>query len=304
MQKQKILIIGNGQMGNAIHHLLRESQKNNPQKYLIEAYDRNASENTSGKTLIECLENTDFIFLCIPSWHLGEVLKEISLHIKKSAILISISKGIDMTSHKSVDELIEKNVKNAKFALLSGPMFAKEIVENKMSFAVLATKEKIIFNKISALFVGTNLKIEYSKEVHSVAMSGVLKNIYTLAISMIDNSIEDNNIRGFLSSKAIKEMMEVMKILKLNKDIILGTAGLGDLIATVSSRHSQNRKVGNDISANGNTSLMSEGLTSLIPMIKKLGKKSEKLPLFSLLEKIIHNKKNPKIEIEKFLKEI
>ncbi|MEI7765259.1 MAG: NAD(P)-binding domain-containing protein [bacterium] len=296
----KILIIGNGQIGSAIFHLLKE----NKQKKTIEIYDRDELKNDSGKTLKECLENTDYVFLCIPSWHLEKALKDISIHLKNNTILISLSKGIDMTSGKSVDQLIEKSIKKAKFTLLSGPMFAREIIENKMSFAVSATADKKVFNKVAELFENTKLKLEYSNKVHSVAISGVLKNIYTLAISIIDNSIEDNNIKGFLSAKAVREMEEIMKILKLDEETIYGTSGLGDFIATVSSRHSQNRKVGEEISDNGSTALLSEGLVSLPSIVKLLGKKSKKLPLLSLLEKIIKEKKNPKNEIGKFLKEI
>ena len=300
----KITMIGNGQIGSAILHLLKESEKSKFEKNLIEIYDKDETKNISGKTLKECISDTDFIFLCIPSWHLDGILKEISLYIKSETILISVSKGIDINSGKSVDELIGKNIRKGKFALLSGPMFAKEIINGKMSFAVLASKDKKVFPKVSELFSNTKLKLEYSKKVHSVAISGVLKNIYTLIIGIIDSSIEDNNIKGFLSAKAIKEMQEIMKILKLDKKIILGTAGLGDFIATVSSEHSQNRKVGKDISINGSTSLMSEGLASLPSISKILGKKSKKLPLFLLLEKVIQEKKDPKTEIEKFLKEI
>lgn len=300
----KITIIGNGQIGNAILHLLKESQKNQAKKYLIEIYDKDDSKNISGKKLKECLSDTLFVFLCIPSWHLDKLLKEISLYTKRETILISLSKGIDATSKESVDELIEKNAKKIKYALLSGPMFAKEIMSDKMSFGVLASKSKNTFKKVDELFQDTKLKLEYSKKVHSVAISAVLKNVYTLAISIIDSSLEDNNTKGFFSAKGIMEMQEIMKILKLDRKIILGTAGLGDFFATVSSEHSQNRKVGTEISIKGSTSLKSEGLISLPPLISIIGKKYKKLPMLCMLERIVVESKDAKIEISNFLKEI
>ena len=145
MQKQKIVIVGNGNIGQAILHLLNSNILN--KKYSIEVYDKDPIKNKSGKTLKECLIDSDFVFLCLPSWHLDKLLKEISLCAKKETILISLSKGIDATSQKSVDELIEKNTKKMKYALLSGPMFAKEIIVNKMSFGVLASKDINTFRK-------------------------------------------------------------------------------------------------------------------------------------------------------------
>jgi len=304
MEKQKIVIIGNGQIGGAISYLLKESQKIQQKEYLIEIYDKDNSKNQSGKTLKECLIGSDFIFLCLPSWHLDKILKEISLYSKKETILIPLSKGIDSLSKKSVDELIEKNAPKMKYALLSGPMFAKEIMAGKMSFGILASKDKTSFERVTKIFQGTKLKLEYSKKVHSVAISAVLKNIYTLAVSIIDSSLEDNNTKGFFSAKGIREMQGIMKILKLDQKIILGTAGLGDFFATVSSEYSQNRKVGTEISKNGSTSLLSEGLISLPSLIKIIGKKYKKLPMLCMLERIVVEKKDAKNEIEKFLKEI
>lgn len=298
MNKTKITIIGNGQIGQAIFYLLKQRNKN----YIIDVYDKKDALN---KNLKDCLNETNFIFLCIPSWCLRNALKEITAEkINNKTILISISKGINTETKESVNEMLEKYTKGFKYGMLSGPMFAKEILKDKMSFAILASKDKKVYEKISELFKDTKLKVEYSKKVDSVAYSGVLKNIYTLAISIIDSSLEDNNIKGYLSAKAVSEMQEIMKILKLDSKIILGTAGLGDFIATVSSEHSQNRKVGTDISTKGYTDLKSEGLVSLPPLIKIIGKKYKKFPMLCLLEKILIERKNSKIEIAKFLKRI
>jgi len=296
----KVTIIGNGQIGQAISFLLKQ----NKIKKVIEIYDNDKTKNKSKKTLKECLVGADFVFLCIPSWFLDETLKNISYNIEPHTILISLSKGMNSNTKESVNQAIERNIKKAKYAMLSGPMFAKEIIKNKFSFAVLASKEKIVFEKIKELFVDTKLKIEYSKDVQSIALSGVLKNIYALTISIIDSSIEDNNIKSFLSTKAVEEMQEIMQILKLDKKVILGTSGLGDFIATISSSYSQNRKVGADISKKGHTILKSEGLVSLAPLISKIGKKYKSLPMLYLLEKVIIEKKDSKKEIEQFLKEI
>ena len=300
MDTKKITVVGNGQIGQALIYLLNKSGN----KYIIEIYDKDETKNESHKTLKECLVASDFVFLCIPSWFLKETLIEVSNCITSETILISISKGLNANSCESVDQMIEENAKNNKYALLSGPMFAKEILKDKMSFGVLASKNKEVFEEIAALFKNTKLKLEYSKKVRAVALSGVLKNVYTLVISIIDSSLEDNNVKGYFSARAVKEMQEIMGMLWLDKKIILSTSGLGDFVATVSSEHSQNRKVGTDISTTGKTSLKSEGLVSLPPLIKIIGKKYTRLPMLCMLERIIIEGKDSKTEINNFLKEI
>ena len=296
----KIAIVGNGQIGQAIFYLLKSNPLN--KRYSIEVYDKKPAKNKSLETLQNCVTGASFVFLCIPSWTEEEALLKMAPFIKSKTILISLSKGINMTTHKSVDKLIEKNLKNAKYALLSGPMFAKEIKKGKPSFAILASKDKKVFKKISALFLDTTLKLEYSKEVHPVAISAVLKNIYTLLFGLVDSFKESNNLKGFLASRSLKEMIQIMKMLKLNSKIIFEISGLGDFIATCESQYSQNRKAGIEIFQKGYATLKSEGLISLPLLLKMLGRKSKKLPLLSLLERIIVNKKDPEKEIKKFLK--
>jgi glycerol-3-phosphate dehydrogenase len=42
--------------------------------------------------------------------------------------------------------MIENHVGKNKFALLSGPIFAREILKDRMSFAILASKDKTVFD--------------------------------------------------------------------------------------------------------------------------------------------------------------
>jgi len=171
MQKLKITIVGNGKIGQAIFHLLRSSKIYKSLK--IEIYDKDPIKNRSEKSLIECAQGADFIFLCIPSWVEEEALLEMKAVLNKHTTLIALSKGINVSARKSMDELLEKDAKDSKYALLSGPMFAFEIIENKMSYAVLASKDKKVYKKISELFSKTNLTLEYEHDVHSVAIAAV-----------------------------------------------------------------------------------------------------------------------------------
>ena len=298
MKTNKILIVGNGKIGNAILHLLDKNKiKLN---YSVNIYDKDETKNISGKNLAECMNEVDLVFLCIPSWYTKQALLDMKPFLKKETILISVAKGIEASSKQTIDELIEKNLKTKNYALLSGPMFAVEIMENEKSFAVLASKEKKVFTEISKIFSETNLKLEYSKEVHAVAISAVLKNVYALIVSMVRIPEKGNNTEGYLCCKSVEEIMEIMKTLKLNPKIGLGVSGLGDFAATASSKFSQNRRAGEEIFTKGKSSIPSEGLFALPSLIKLLGKKSKELPLLSLAENILIKNKDPKTEIEKY----
>jgi glycerol-3-phosphate dehydrogenase (NAD(P)+) len=203
-----------------------------------------------------------------------------------------------------MDQLLEKDTPGASWTLLSGPMFAPEIMENKMSYGVLATKDKKVFKRIFALFAGGRLKLEYEKRAHGVALVAVLKNVYALFFGMLEGAGERNNSRGFFASRVIGEMRQIMKILKSEEKIIFGTAGMGDFIATINSEHSQNRKVGRKIFERGRAISKSEGLVSLPSLLKMLGPKAKQLPILYFLQRVISQRRDAKKEMEKFLRDI
>src|SRR3989304_2947470 len=292
---KKIVIIGNGAIGHAILHLLKD------RGYNIAVWDKDHAKNLSGKRLDEILPDADFCFLCIPSWFMEEALAEISIAVDPKTILISLSKGLNAISHQSMDELIEGELPANRYALFSGPMLAAEIMNDQGALAVVATKKKETYEEIKDLFNGSNINLEYSKEVHSVALSAVLKNIYTLLIGMLDGIGEGENTKGYFFAKATNEIIEIMKILKLDRDTALGVSGLGDFIATASSERSQNRSVGEEIAKTSAVTKRSEGLFSLPSILKLVGAKKKNLPLLSLLERIVIDNKSAKSEIFNYL---
>jgi glycerol-3-phosphate dehydrogenase len=292
---KKVIIIGNGQIGHAILHLLKGKDLE------VLVWDNDHSKNISGKKLDEILPGADFLFLCIPSWYMEEALSEISLSLDPKTILISLSKGMNAISHQSMDVLIEAEFPDNRYALLQGPMLATEIMADQKAAAVVATEKDETYEEIASLFAGSKLILEHSAEVHSVALAAVLKNIYTLVIGMLDGLGEGDNTKGYFIAKSMDEILAIMDIAEADMSTGLGVAGLGDFVATASSPHSTNRQVGEEMAKTGKSSKRSEGLVSLPSVLKLVGAKKKTLPLLSLLERIVIDNKDAKTEISKLL---
>jgi glycerol-3-phosphate dehydrogenase (NAD(P)+) len=293
---KKIVLIGNGQIGHAISHLLTDKG------HEIVVWDKDHTKNLSGKTLDQVLPDADFCFLCVPSWYMEDALSEISLYLDPKTILISPAKGINAVSHQTMDELIENELPDNQYALMCGPMLAAEIMSDQRSSAVIASKKRGTFDDIAGLFEGSNIYLEYCEEVRSVALASVLKNVYTLLIGMSDGIGEGDNTKGLLMTKSIDEILAILDIAKADISTGLGIAGLGDFIATASSPHSQNRSAGEEIAKNGSVKFRSEGLVSLASILKIVSAKKKTLPLLSILEKVVIDNKPAKAEIVNYFK--
>ncbi len=122
-------------------------------------------------------------------------------------------------------------------------------------------------------------------------MSGVLKNIYTIAIGIADGLGFGKDQKGELSSRAISEAMLVIKELSGDPEIFLGTAGVADFVATSTSSDSMNFKAGKCI-AEGNEYPVSEGIHSLPLLVSRL-KDVSKFPLLNSINEILLKRRRP-----------
>lgn len=281
----KIAIIGYGEIGRALHRLLRDKT------FLdIEVWDKKDREGG----LERVVSMADVIFLCVPSWCARAALENIKKYLSKKSLVVCLSKGIEEKTLKTVD-LVLGEVLGSKqsFAILSGPMLAEELVSNKKGFAVLASKNSKCLAIILDIFKGANLKIKYSKDIRGVALCGVLKNIYSLGLGICDGLNLGSNSKGKLSVEAIREMVAIVGYLGGKKESVLGEAGIGDFVATAFSGFSRNREVGETLAKTGICCLESEGYKSVDSLITLIGKKYLEFPFITAIKLIVLDNKKP-----------
>lgn len=252
----KITLVGSGEIGKAIQHVL--SKKPDLE---ITLWSR-----SSPKPLSQVITPADFIFLCVPSWAMAEVMNNIIPHLSSATVLVSLAKGIDAATGKTMDELLRP-----PFALLAGPMLAEELTQDLPGSAVIATLDQSVFAAVARLFAGTTVQTEFCDAVYQVALASVLKNVYALGLGIAEAKKTGDNYKGWYIHKAVGEMALLVGPLAYS------LAGLGDLVATGFSRYSTNRQTGEDLLAGRHPSHRSEGIHSL-PFVIQLFQKQGGIP--------------------------
>jgi len=286
--KENVLIIGAGEIGKAIGKTLRK------EKAKIEFWDRNPLRASKQKPLATTVPISKFIFLCVPSWAIRNVLTNIEPYLRKETIVVCLAKGIEEKTQKTMDKVLRELIKNkCQYAFWGGPMLAEELRQDLSGIGVIASKNEKVLEEIGKITNKTNLKIEYSKDVRGVALSGVLKNIYAIGLGVADGLKLGNNFKAWLLIKSVAEMNEIAKKMGAQGQTILGTAGLGDLIATGFSPYSRNREAGEDLVKTGKCCLDSEGVKSLPLLSAMLKKQLKKFPVLHGLHSIIVENKRP-----------
>lgn len=292
----KIAILGAGNIGRAIAEILK------PKKAKIEFWDVDPSKVPGQKKLADIIPGADFIFLCVPSFAIPQATQDIKPYLTRKTIVVSIAKGIEVKSGKTIDALLATILPPKQpFALLSGPMLASELIGHQGGSAIAAAKDAPARSALSNIFHGTELHVETSSDVRGTAFAGVLKNVYAVLLGALEGMQLGWNAKGLLAAEALNEMSILIPLLGGKKHTATCSAGLGDLIATGMSPASRNHQTGYALATGAAEPSTSEGTNALSFVLKRLGRKREKFVLLMIAEKLISNPAHGKKALRKFI---
>lgn len=291
MKKPRILFIGHGKIGSAIHHVIEQGKKKTVD---IDCWDVDSARAPGMCELSVSVPRADIIFLCVPSWNLVEAAKNIQPYLSKKTILVGVSKGLDRDTFETLDVTIASRFPRQPFVLLFGPMLADELLAGRVGAASVASKNVEARNKVTQLFASTLLRVVPTGDVRGVALCGVLKNVYAIGLGIAKELQLGDNFNGWYVEQAFSEMQVILKALGGKTDTLLAPAGIGDFLATGFSLLSKNVTHGRELVQKGTADTPSEGAVSIKPLAKRLGAVKKNLVLFNQLERIVLKGANPR----------
>ncbi|MEK7187606.1 MAG: NAD(P)H-dependent glycerol-3-phosphate dehydrogenase [Patescibacteria group bacterium] len=275
-----IALIGAGALGQAVKSLLAEKPVS------ISIWDIDPQKTDPSQTLEIIIPQANFVFFALPSWGMRQAIQSVQPLLRPTTRLVSFAKGIEEESGKTTYDLFMEIVPSHPLVVVGGPMLAEEIHEGKKAIAVIASRDSETMNTLRELMSSPRLRVETSNQPDALAVAGVLKNIYTVALGLADGLELSGNEKGWLVAQCVEEMLAIARTMHTDETIILGTGGLGDFIATGFSPSSRNRTVGYEIATKGICNLRAEGLSSLPGLMKRLGEETKHLPLLHLINAV------------------
>ena len=189
------------------------------------------------------VRDRDIIFVAIPSHSFRSVLQQIKPYISGQAV-ISLTKGIEADSFSLMSAIIQEELPEVLFGVLSGPNLAKEIVAGQPAGTVIASDSELVRSAVQQALHSAMFRVFSSDDVHGVELGGALKNIYAVAMGMAAAFNVGENTRSMILTRALAEMSRFAVELGANPLTFLGLSGVGDLFATCNSPLSRNYQVG------------------------------------------------------------
>ncbi|NCI79584.1 NAD(P)H-dependent glycerol-3-phosphate dehydrogenase [Acinetobacter kanungonis] len=191
----------------------------------------------------QAVRDRDIILVAIPSHSFRDVLKQIRPFISSQAV-VSLTKGIEANTFCFMSDIIQQELLEVPFGVLSGPNLAKEIVAGQPAGTVIASDSELVRYAVQQALHSALFRVFASDDVHGVELGGALKNIYAVAMGMAAAYNVGENTKSMLLTRALAEMSRFAVKLGANPLTFLGLSGVGDLFATCNSPLSRNYQIG------------------------------------------------------------
>lgn len=193
---------------------------------------------------LNCVKECDFIIIAVPSVAMRSVAKSLVGVIPKNKIIVSVAKGFEFGTLKTMSQIINEELPSNPVVVLSGPSHAEEIARNFPTTLVSASKDEHASKYIRDTLSNAALRIYSSEDIIGVQLGGALKNVIALAAGILAGMKMGDNAKAALMTRGLKEIANLGVYYGAKKETFTGLTGIGDLIVTCTSEHSRNNRCG------------------------------------------------------------
>ena len=202
------------------------------------------------------LAESDVWVLAVPCQSQRAALEDVRRLLRPSTVVVNASKGIELNSLKPMSEVAAEGLGRPghferRYAVLSGPSFAREVVECKPTAVVLGCADETLGASLRDLFATTWFRSYSSTDVRGVELGGAVKNVIAIAVGVAYGLGYGDNTAAMLMTRGLAEMSRLTVKCGGQAITCMGLAGAGDLIATCTSEHSRNRSFGVELAQGG-----------------------------------------------------
>jgi glycerol-3-phosphate dehydrogenase (NAD(P)+) len=175
--------------------------------------------------------------------------RELCTYLDQGICLVNLAKGIDHETLKLPDELFKTFFENYRSQLmyLSGPSFAKEIIDKQITLVSLAGEDREKLLTVCEMLATDFFKAVPTTDVKGVLLGGSLKNVIAIAGGIMEGLGYNHNTRAALITRGIIEMLRFGTVFGARPETFYGPSGMGDLILTTTGELSRNKSFGFEI---------------------------------------------------------
>lgn len=213
----------------------------------------------ASEDLAELCTQCNTIFPALSSSGFRQTMRAMSPYLHPYHIMIHATKGLDISTisktefenaefdRKKVNtmsEVILQETNVIRVGCMSGPNIAKELQMGLPAATVIASEFDEVIKRGQDVLMSKHFTVFGSHDIKGVEIAGAFKNIIAIASGIGEGLGLGKNMQALLITRGLRELIDFGFALEVSGEAFLGTAGIGDMVATAFSPNSRNFNFG------------------------------------------------------------
>ncbi|HVS65639.1 MAG TPA: NAD(P)H-dependent glycerol-3-phosphate dehydrogenase [Thermoanaerobaculia bacterium] len=263
---------------------------------------------------LAAMDDCDPLVMVVPSHGYRSVLRELLERIRsrRPRIVVSGTKGVEVDSLDRMSEVTAEEGERAglelRFAALSGPSFAVELVADSPTAVVIAAEEEELATELRSRLATRTLRLYSSRDVVGVEIGGSAKNVVAIAAGAVEGLGLGHNTLAALITRGLHEITRLGVACGGLERTLAGLAGLGDLVLTCTGGLSRNQQTGLQLAQGRSldeirhaTGMVAEGVRNSLSIARLAERKGIEMPITAQMVEVLYQGKAPRHALEELL---
>jgi len=268
-------------------------------------------ELSATSDLATALAGAEIVVTVMPSHVCGTLYQRMLPHLRPEMIFVSATKGLDTSRLMRMSEVIRSVVSESfkpRLCVLSGPSFAKEVIQGDPTALVVASDDLDAAKQVQREFASPALRLYTSNDVVGVELGGSVKNVIAVAAGVVEGLDLGHNPTAALITRGLAEMTRLACACGGKRETLAGLSGMGDLVLTCTGDLSRNRTVGVELGKGrkltdiiGSMRMVAEGVKTTQATVALAAKHHVEMPITLQVHRILEAEVSPREAIRELM---
>lgn len=196
----------------------------------------------------DALSEGEIIILAVPSQIVRRIVEQ-AKGLLQGRPIMNLAKGIEQQTLKRMSEVVVEvaGYSPEKVATVSGPSHAEEVMVRVPTTLVAASTNLDFARELQKQLSTDYLRVYASGDIIGVELGGSVKNVIAIGAGICVGLGFGDNAMAAIVTRGMTEITRLGVAFGADVYTFAGLSGIGDLVVTVYSRHSRNRRLGLEI---------------------------------------------------------
>jgi glycerol-3-phosphate dehydrogenase (NAD(P)+) len=252
----------------------------------------------------EAVQGAEAVVIVSPSSGMREVVKQLRPFVNINSLIVHATKGFETDTLCRMSQVIIEELPDTdpnRVVVLSGPSHAEEVILKCPTTVVVAASDRGAAEQAQDLFINNYFRVYTNPDVVGVEVGGALKNIIGIGAGITEGLGFGDNAKAALLTRGLTEIARLGSAMGADAATFSGLAGLGDLIATGTSKHSRNWRAGHALAQGksleevlSSMGMVVEGVRTTQAAFQLSNQYGVVMPITAELHQVLFKGKSPK----------